>query len=64
MQQSLFKTENPKHSILMQTIDKINFKTNGKVRFGGQDLEMIWKMKQNQLSRHFTTRLYKIIQVY
>lgn len=64
MQQSLFNTENPKHAILMHTIDKINFNTNDKVKFGGQDLGRVWKMKQDQLSKHFTTRLDEIIQVY
>lgn len=64
LQQSLFNTENPKHLQLMKVIDSINYNTNDKVKFGGQDLKRVWKMKQDQLSKHFTTRLDEIIQVY
>jgi DNA polymerase V len=61
---SLFSDENPKHAQLMKAVDSLN-KNIGrqKVKFGGQDLGRVWKMKQEKLSQHYTTRLDEIISV-
>ncbi|MCH4821768.1 hypothetical protein ML462_01165 [Gramella lutea] len=38
-QLKLFSEENPKHQNLMRVADQLKFGENGKVKFGGQDLE-------------------------
>ncbi|MFN8114949.1 MAG: Y-family DNA polymerase [Bacteroidia bacterium] len=62
MQASLFDSPNPKHSSLMATMDKIN-KSIGrqKLKLASQDLDRTWKMKQEKLSKRYTTRLDEII---
>ncbi|MFD2907531.1 DUF4113 domain-containing protein [Flavobacterium ardleyense] len=47
----------------MSVIDKMNksYGTN-KVKFANQSLARQWKMKQEKLSKSFTTRLDEIIQ--
>ncbi|MDR5590494.1 Y-family DNA polymerase [Christiangramia sp. SM2212] len=57
----LFSQENPKHEQLMKVVDQLNFKENGKVKFGGQDLGRTWKIKQEKLSNKFSTRLNELI---
>lgn len=50
-QLSFFSGENPKHSNLMQEIDRMNtFYGSGAVRFGSQDLGNLWKMRRERLS--------------
>ena len=60
----LFENRNPKHIPLMAAVDKMN------ARFGQQKLRLakqasgrIWRMKQEQLSPGYTTRLSDIINV-
>ena len=63
-QLSLFNTSNPKHQPLMSVIDKMNksYGTN-KVKFANQSLGRQWKMKQEKLSKSFTTRIDEIITI-
>jgi DNA polymerase V len=60
-QLSLFTAENPKHQALMKTIDRLNIRENQKVKFAGQDLGSTWKMKQEKLSKRYTSRLNEVI---
>lgn len=63
-QLQLFDDENPKHHALMKAIDKCHLKWGErKIRIANQDLQRTWKMKQNHLSRKFTTDIHDIIQV-
>ncbi len=63
-QLSLFSKKNPKHERLMQHIDQLN-QTVGrhKVKFGSQDLGRVWKMKQEHLSKSYSTTLKESIVV-
>ncbi len=63
-QTTLFSGENPKHQDVLQAIDKINLKTGNKIQFGSNDLKKRWKMRQNNLSYRYTTRLNEVITVY
>ena len=61
-QLNIFEKENPKHQILMKTLDFITKKEGtGKIKLGSQDLKRIWKMKQTKLSSRYTTELKEII---
>lgn len=60
-QLSLFTKENPKHSQIMRVIDKLNVAENGKVKFASQDLGRTWKMRQEKLSKRYSTRLDELI---
>ncbi|MBN2638631.1 MAG: Y-family DNA polymerase [Bacteroidales bacterium] len=64
-QKSLFENRDEKQIPLMQAIDKLNA-TYGqqKVRLGSQDLDRIWKMKQERLSPGYTTKISDIITVH
>ncbi|MEH6406842.1 MAG: Y-family DNA polymerase [Leeuwenhoekiella sp.] len=62
-QLSFFTGEDPRHKILMQTIDRINKNYFDQVKFGGQDLKKVWKMQQAHLSKRYTTRLNEIIEI-
>lgn len=59
----LFTEENPKHEQLMKVVDQLNFRENGKVKFGGQDLGRTWKIRQERLSNRYSTRLDELITV-
>ncbi|WP_310377752.1 Y-family DNA polymerase [Flavobacterium sp.] len=60
----LFEEENPKHQKLMQVIDAFHKKTGErKIRLGNQDLQRTWKMKQNHLSKKYTTDIKEIFEV-
>lgn len=63
-QLSFFDSSNPKHQPLMSVIDKMNksFGTN-KVKFATQSLGRQWKMKQEKLSKCYTTRIDEIINI-
>lgn len=63
-QLSFFNNENPKHSKLMKTMDKIN-KSIGqdKIKLACQALDRTWKMRQEKLSPRYTTRLDEIITI-
>lgn len=60
----LFNSSNPKHQPLMGVIDKMNnsYGTN-KVKFANQSLGRQWKMKQENLSKCYTTRIDEIINI-
>ncbi|WP_313578443.1 Y-family DNA polymerase [Chishuiella sp.] len=63
-QLNLFNEENPKHELLMNTIDHLNKKIRGnKVKLGSQDLKKTWKMKQERLSPKYTTCWKDILKV-
>lgn len=65
LQLSIFENSNPRHKILMETIDRINHSVgNQKVLLASQDLGRRWKMKQERLSPRYTTRINEIITVY
>lgn len=60
----LFEEENPKHQKLMKVIDDFHKKTGErKIRLGNQDLQRTWKMKQNHLSKKYTTDIKDIFEV-
>lgn len=59
----LFGGENPKHIDLMKVIDKTNKKVGGKIKFGQNDLNRKWKMKQEKLSPCYTTRFSEILTI-
>jgi len=63
-QLSLFNTSNPKHQPLMAVVDKLN-KSYGKnkIKFANQSLGRQWKMKQEKLSKSYTTRIDEIITI-
>jgi DNA polymerase V len=63
-QLSLFSTSNPKHQPLMSVVDKLNksFGRN-KIKFANQSLDRQWKMKQEKLSKSYTTRISEIITI-
>ena len=60
----LFEEENPKHLKLMQVMDD-HYKKTGerKIRLGNQDLQRTWKMKQEHLSKKYTTNFNEILQI-
>ena len=61
-QLNLFEKENPKHNILMKTLNFIIKKEGvSKIKLASQDLKRIWKMKQTKLSSRYTTELNEII---
>lgn len=61
---NLFVEENPKHEKLMKVMDDIRKKTGErKIRLGNQDLQRTWKMKQNFLSKKYTTDITELLEV-
>jgi DNA polymerase V len=63
-QLSFFDTENSKHLVLMDVIDKINLKhKEATVKLACQDLRRRWKMKQERLSPKYTTSWNDLIRV-
>jgi DNA polymerase V len=64
VQHSLFENSNPKHKAVMEVLDKINASLGQKkVKLATQDLDRVWKMKQEKLSPRYTTRLADVIEV-
>lgn len=61
LQPSLFYNSNPKHKKLMEVIDKLNEKLPDAVHTASFDKRH--KMKQERLSRKFTTNLNEILEV-
>jgi DNA polymerase V len=60
----LFEEENPKHLKLMKVMDDYYKKTGErKIRLGNQDLQRTWKMKQDHLSRKYTTNFREILEI-
>jgi DNA polymerase V len=64
VQTFLFENTNPKHKIVMQTMDSINKKIGQhKIKLASQDRDRVWKMKQERLSPRYTTKLSDIITI-
>lgn len=64
-QLSLFKNSDPRHRPLMKAMDQLNtLYGQQKVRLASQDLQRLWKMKQEKLSPRYTTRLSDIITIH
>jgi DNA polymerase V len=64
-QMNIFENSDERHKKLMQSIDKVNAMFGQqKIRLGSQDSKRIWKMKQENLSPNYTTKLSDIIVVH
>lgn len=62
-QPDLFLNSNPKHKVLMNTVDKLNEKYGKRIiRLGNQDAR-IHKMKQERLSKAYTTDMNQLLEV-
>lgn len=63
-QLTLFETKNLAHKTLMDAIDRIN-KGYGShvVKLASQDIKKTWKMKQENLSKRYSTNLSELIDV-
>ncbi|MCK0179115.1 Y-family DNA polymerase [Flavobacteriaceae bacterium S0862] len=63
-QLTLYSKPNPKHSPIMNIVDRMNIAYgNNKIKFGTQSLGRQWKMKQEKLSPRYSTNLNEIITV-
>jgi len=63
-QLALFSQENPKHSSLFKIIDKINSNENANIiKLACEDKSLSCKVKQDKLSKSFSTKLSDIIIV-
>jgi len=61
-QLDMFARENPKHQPLMKAIDDLNKKYgNHKLKLANQDLDKTWKMRQEYLSKQYTTQFNEIL---
>lgn len=63
-QLSLFEAKNPAHKNLMEAIDSVNLRY-GKhlVKLGSQNIAKTWTMKQENLSKRFSTSLDELIEI-
>ena len=63
-QLSLFENTSTKHVTLMQSLDQIHKRFGpNQIKLANQDLKRTWKMKQEQLSPCYTTRIDEILKV-
>lgn len=63
-QLNMFGNSNPKHTAIMQTLDKLNAAYGRqKVKLAAQDLKRMWVMKQEKLSPRYTTNIKDVITV-
>ena len=63
-QLSIFQNNNGKHLALMQSLDQIHKRFGPhQIKLANQDLNRTWKMKQEHLSKRFTTELKEVITV-
>lgn len=63
-QLNLFSDEDSRHQQLMKTIDGLNRKIGEtKIKLGSQDLERTWKMRQEHLSKNYTTNINQLIEI-
>ena len=63
-QLTLFESHVGKHQALMQAIDTIHRRFGpNQMKLGNQDLKRTWKMRQEHLSKRYTTALSDIIKV-
>jgi DNA polymerase V len=60
----LFENSNPRHRSLMNAMDQINHAIGTtKLKLASQDIKRTWKMRQEKLSPHYTTRISEVINV-
>ena len=63
-QLNLFNEQDLRHNNLMKAIDAMNQKMGeSKIKLGIQDLDRTWKMRQDHLSKNFTTNFNDLIQI-
>jgi len=63
-QLSLFSNKKPKHKELMKAMDSLNINYGRHtIKLASQDINRMWKMKQNNLSQSYSTNLDEIITV-
>lgn len=63
-QTTLFQDKDVRHAKLMKSIDQLNQSFGQqKIKLASQDLKRIWKMKQEQLSPRYTTRISDLVKV-
>lgn len=64
VQLSFFNSSNTKHQPLMAVVDRLNQSYgNNKIKFANQSLGRQWKMKQEKLSKRFTTKIDEVITI-
>ncbi len=64
-QVNLFENSDQRHKILMESVDKINARYGQhKIKLASQDLKKMWKMKQENLSPCYTTKLSDVITIH
>ena len=64
IQQNLFENENPKHKELMQTMDALNLKMGKKnIKLASQNIPKTWVMRQENLSKRYTTDWKELLEV-
>lgn len=64
-QLSLFEESDLRHWKLMKAIDKINsYYSKDIVRLAAQRHGRTWKMRQEKLSKHYTTNINEILEVH
>lgn len=64
IQHNLFENENPKHHQLMKTIDKMNSKIGyKKIKLANQNIQKTWIMRQEKLSKRYTTDWNELLEV-
>ena len=60
----LFGGAEVKHLAVMQALDRIHKRFGPhQMKLANQDLQRTWKMKQEHLSKRYTTEINEIIQV-
>ena len=63
-QTTLFDNQNPKHAKLMAAMDATNKRIGStKLKLASQDMGRTWKMRQEKISKRYTTRLDEIITI-
>lgn len=63
-QTTLFETSDPKHRIIMETIDDINrIVGKSKVKLASQDPNRTWKMRQEKLSPRYSTIISESMRI-
>ena len=64
MQQNLFDNEDPRHSSLMQVMDTMNSKLGSrKIKLANQNIQKTWIMRQERLSKRYTTDWNELLEV-
>lgn len=64
LQHNLFYQENPKHKTLMQTVDNVNRRLGRKkIKIANQNIQKTWVMRQERLSKKYTTDWSELLEV-